>query len=171
MVTEGEATASQPQQIKWKKEHVPKDREIRHIELEKREFQGYEILLPVNSGRVMVRVGWWTKGFHSTAAPDPPTFRNWTIPPLDGVVAVSETLAREEIRIGDPLMGAKGPAGATTPALPAVRRSGEVINCGQGAANAGGEVPQLLPDVDRRRPGIPGGVPTQNWTFSIENKN
>ena len=98
------------------------------------------------------------------AAPDPPTFRNWTTPPLDGVVAVSETLANADIRIGDPLMGAKGPAGATT--FPAARRSGELINCGQGAAKGGGDVPQLLPDVDRRRPGIPGGVPTQNWTFS-----
>lgn len=102
------------------------------------------------------------------AAPDPPTFRNWTTPPLDGVVAVSDTLANADIRIGDPLMGAKGPAGATT--FPAARRSGELINCGQGAAKGGGDVPQLLPDVDRRRPGIPGGVPTQNWTDGGESE-
>lgn len=37
---------------------------------------------------------------------------------------------------------------------------------GQGLLCGGGEVPQLLPEVDRRRLGmIPGGVPTQNCTW------
>lgn len=135
-------------------------------------FQGCG-LLPVNSGRVIVRVGWWwwcAKVFHSTAVPDPPVFRHCTIPPFEGVVAISETLANADILIGEPLMGARGPVGAATPPLPAHRRRGEFINCGQGAAKGGGEVPQLLPDVDRRRPGTPGGVPTQNWTWKKKKK-
>lgn len=96
------------------------------------------------------------------AVPDPPTLRHCTIPPLVGVVAVSDTFGRTDILTGDPFMGARGPVGAATPPLPAPRRKGEFISCGQGAANGGGDVPQLLPDGDRRLPGIPGGVPTQN---------
>lgn len=80
-------------------------------------------------------------------------------------MAISETLTNADSLMGEPLIGARGPAGAVTPPLPAHRRRGEFISCGQGAAKVGGDVPQLLPDVDLRRPGIPGGVPTQNWTF------
>lgn len=97
------------------------------------------------------------------AALEPPTLRHCTIPPLEGVVAISETLGRTDILTGDPLMGAKGPVGAAIPPPMLVpRRRGELITCGQGVPYGGGDVPQLLPDVDRRRPAIPGGVPTQN---------
>lgn len=104
------------------------------------------------------------------AAPDPPTLRHCTIPPLEGVEAISETLGRTDILTGDPLIGAKGPVGAATPATFAPPRRlwcGELISCGQGVPYGGGDVPQLLPDVDRRRPAIPGGVPTQNWTCQV----
>ena len=122
-----------------------------------------------NSGRVMARCAGW---FQSAAAAPPPAFLHWTIPPPEGVAAISDTLARTLTNlVGEPLIGARGPGAAATPgkcemtpAEPAARRRGEFI-MGQGTVVHGGdEVPQLLPEVERRRPVIPGGVPTQNWT-------
>ena len=84
---------------------------------------------------------------------------------MDGL---SPKLATRCNLVGDPMMGARGPEPPEAPdptgKWEPTRRSGELTSGhGDPALNGGGEPPQLLPDVDRRRPVIPGGVPTQNW--------
>ena len=89
-----------------------------------------------------------------------------TLPAL----AVPELVNRWSL-VGDPMIGASGPDPPEAPG-PAgkwepTRRSGEfTVGHGDPALlNGGGDPPQLLPDVDRRRLVIPGGVPTQNWIY------